>query len=139
MLNLIEEVSRVHQGKRQARDGILGEQLVDVASDKIGPAEAAGLDGEAFGLKPFLKKRDLRGAAGAVHTFDDDETAGDFVGIETDKGFAEKGFRGLLFGLCRRGRLRSRLLRLLRLRRRHFLFVGLFWIGHFYSASAERG
>src|SRR5262249_28558012 len=98
VFDLIEEVSRVHQRKGQARNSILGEQLVDVASDEIGATKAAGLHGEAFGFEPFLKKRDLRGAAGAVHAFDDDEAASDFVGIETDERFAEEGLHRLFLG-----------------------------------------
>src|ERR1700722_954663 len=75
MLELIEEVGGVHEGECEAGDGVFGEEFINVAADEVGAAEAAGLDGEAFGLQPFLEESDLRGAAGAVHAFDDDEGA----------------------------------------------------------------
>src|SRR5206468_4474505 len=76
MFELIEKVGAVHQRESQASDGVFCQQLVDVATDKIRAAQATGLHGEAFGLQPLLQQTDLGGAAGAVHTFDDDKRAG---------------------------------------------------------------
>src|SRR5216683_1894695 len=75
MLELIEEIGGVHEGEGEAGDSVFGEEFVNVAANEIGAAEAAGLNGEAFGLEPFLEKSDLCGATGAVHAFDDDERA----------------------------------------------------------------
>src|SRR5882762_4078743 len=73
MFELIEEIGGVHKCEGEAGDGVFGEEFVDIAADEIGAAETAGLNGEAFGLQPFLEQSDLRGTAGAVHAFDDDE------------------------------------------------------------------
>src|SRR5258708_4444984 len=67
---LVEEVGGVQEGEGEAGDGVFCEEFVNVAADEIGAAEAAGLNGKAFGLQPFLQKGNLGGAAGAVHTFD---------------------------------------------------------------------
>ena len=72
--------------------------MVDVAADQIRTAEAAGLDGEAFGFEPFLKQRDLGGAAGAVHAFDYDQAALDFAGVEADQRLAVEMLGGFFFG-----------------------------------------
>src|SRR5258707_3797284 len=53
VLELVEEIGGVHQGEGEAGDGVFGEEFVNVAADEIGAAEAAGLNGEAFGLQPF--------------------------------------------------------------------------------------
>src|ERR1700720_1661291 len=55
MLEVVEEGGGVHEGEGEAGDGVLGEEFVDVAADEIGAAETAGLNGEAFGLEPFLE------------------------------------------------------------------------------------
>src|SRR5260221_12796689 len=99
MFDLIEKIGGIHERKSEARDGVFGEKLVNVATDEIGTAQAAGLHGKTFGLEPFLQERDLRGTAGAVHALDNDEAAGDFVRIETDEGFSEKRLRRVFFGL----------------------------------------
>ena len=111
MFDLIEKVGRIHERESQARDGILREEFIDVATDEIRAAKAAGLNGKTFGLEPFLKKRNLRGTAGAVHALDDDEAAGDFVGIETDERLAKERLRGIFFN-GNSGRSRFRRLRL---------------------------
>ena len=106
MFDLIKEIGGVHQRKSEAGDGVLREKFIDVAADEIGTAQPAGLYGKTFGFEPFLQERDLRGAAGTVHAFDDDEAAGDFVRIETDERFAEKGLSRIFFRL-RGDRLRG--------------------------------
>src|SRR5882762_3100605 len=54
MLELVEEVGGVHEGESETSDGVFGEEFVDVAANEIGTAETTGLNGEAFGLEPFL-------------------------------------------------------------------------------------
>ena len=80
-LELIEEIGAVHQRQSHARDGIFGEQAVNIFADEVGAAQAHGLHGEAFGFQPFGEQRDLRGAAGAVRAFDDDQCAAEFFGF----------------------------------------------------------
>ena len=77
-LELVEEIGAVHQRQRHARDGIFGEQAVDVFTDKVRAAQAHGLHGEAFGFEPFGEQRNLRGAAGTVRAFDHDQRAAEF-------------------------------------------------------------
>src|SRR5271165_1129381 len=133
VLELVEEVGGVHEGQGEAGDRVFGEEFVNVAADEIRAAEAAGLHGEAFGFKPFLKQGDLCGAAGAVHAFDDDEGAVQFAGIEADEWFAKETLRGFGFRASGLGR--------------DFGHVGwrggcgfvFFLVGHGYSASGARG
>ncbi len=99
MLDLVEEIGGVHEREGESSDSVFGEELVNVAADKIRTAQAAGLHSEAFGLEPLLEQGDLRGAAGAVHAFDDHEGAGDFGGIETDERLAEEIVGGFFFDL----------------------------------------
>ena len=155
MFHLIEKVGGVHERKSEARDGVFGEKLVNVATDEIGTAQAAGLHGKTFGLEPFLQERDLRGTARTVHAFDDDEAAGDFVGIETDEGFAKKRLCGVFFRLsgsrlCGDWRLRLgsggrffffKLFRFVffGLRFFRFFWFRFFWIGHFIRTRRRAG
>src|SRR5579859_1059625 len=138
VLELIEEIGGIHEREGEAGDGVFGEEFVNVAADEIGAAEAAGLNGEAFGLEPFLQQRDLGGAAGAVHAFDDDEGAVEFGGVEADEGFAEETLRGVRLGGVFHGRFG-------RTGWRSgdgfffFLLFFFFWVGHDYSASGARG
>ena len=97
VLQLIEEVGGVHEGEGETGDGIFGEELVDVAADEVGTAQAGGLHGETFGFEPFLEESDLGGTARTVHALDDDEGAVQFARIETDESFAEEGLR--VFGV----------------------------------------
>jgi len=90
MFELVEEVGGIHEREGKAGNRVFGEKFVNIAADEIGAAETAGLDSEAFGFQPFLKKGDLRGAAGTVEALDDDEIAVKFRGIEADKVLAEK-------------------------------------------------
>src|SRR5215469_6350745 len=131
MFELVEEVGGVHQRQGEACDGVFGEQLVNVAAHKIRTPQAAGDHRETFGFQPFLEQRDLRGASGTVHAFDDDERTAQFARIEAHKRLAEKSLRG--FGLSRwlggsfdRCGCRDR---------RLFFFL----VGHGYSASGARG
>src|SRR5260370_21655359 len=91
MLQLIEEVGGVHDGEGETGDGVFGQELVDVAADEVGTAQAGGLYREAFGFEPFLEESDLSATAGAVHALDDDEGSVEFARIETNKSFTDKG------------------------------------------------
>ncbi len=132
MLELIEEIGGVHQGERKSSDGVFGEELVNIAADEIGAAQAAGLHGETFGFEPFLEESDLSGTAGAVHAFDDDEGAIEFAGIETDESFAKERLRILGVGDAAFARQAGPR------RRRNAGFV-FFLIRHGYSDSCARG
>src|SRR5256885_10573390 len=155
MFDLIEKVGGVHERGSEARDGVFGEKLVNVATDEIGTAQAAGLYGKTFGLEPLLQERDLRGTAGTVHALDDDEAAGDFVGIETDERFTEKRLRRVFFRLsgsrlCGDWRLRLgssgrffffKLFRFVFFGFRFFRFFRFrfFWLGHFIRPRLRGG
>src|SRR5215831_15696549 len=81
VLDLVEEIGGVHQGQRQAGDGVFGEKLIDVAAHKVRTAQTAGLYRKALGFEPLLQQGDLRGPARPIHSFNHDEAAGDLAGI----------------------------------------------------------
>src|SRR5208283_1793167 len=85
MLELVEEIGGVHERQGEPSNGVLGEELIDVAANKIRTTQAAGLHREAFRLKPFLEECDLGGATRTVHAFNDDQSAVEIAGIEADK------------------------------------------------------
>src|SRR5208283_783847 len=97
VLQLIEEVGGVHEGEGETGDSIFREELVDVAANEVGAAQAGGLHSETFGFEPFLEESDLSGTAGTVHALNDDKGAVEFAGIETNESLAEEGLR--IFGI----------------------------------------
>src|SRR2546422_10536070 len=106
VLHLVEEIRRVHQPERQPRHRVFRQQLIDIFSDEIGPAQPAGLYRETFGLQPLLEQSNLRGPAGAAHPFKYRERAGDFARIEADERLSKKGLRDAI--IARRRLVRGR-------------------------------
>ena len=102
-LELIEEIGGVHQRESHARDGVFGQQAVNIFADEERTAQTHRLHRKTFGFEPFGEQRNLRGAAGAVSPFNNDERAAEFFGFHARKRNAVKsrrnfgaGFRGLL-------------------------------------------